>query len=64
VRRERLHDLKLLFEREGLDIFPIGEFVPGTGIELVKRDGTRQEIAARGWNHFRQERHRDFFVPS
>jgi thiamine-monophosphate kinase len=53
VRRERLHDLKLLFEREGLDLFSIGEFVPGSGIELVRKDCTRQQIAARGWNHFR-----------
>jgi thiamine-monophosphate kinase len=53
VRRERLADIRGLFEREGLDIFPIGEFVPGTGIELARTDGTRQPIPGRGWNHFR-----------
>jgi thiamine-monophosphate kinase len=53
VRRERLEGLKELAGKECCGIFPIGEFVPGQGIELTKKDGTTQPLSALGWDHFR-----------
>ena len=53
VRRESLADLGKLFEQEGCALFPIGEFVPGTGIELARTDGSTQQLGALGWDHFR-----------
>jgi thiamine-monophosphate kinase len=53
IRRDGLEDLQKLAGKEGCDIFSIGEFLPGRGIELVKKDGTRQHLDALGWDHFR-----------
>lgn len=53
VKRERLTDVMGLFTREGLALFPIGEFVAGTGIEFARIDGTLQSVPGSGWDHFR-----------
>ncbi len=53
VRRESLEGLQELARKEGCDIFPIGEFVPGRGIQLERKDGTTQPLSALGWDHFR-----------
>ncbi len=53
VRRESLEDLKELARKRDCTIFPIGEFAPGQGIELVRKDGTTQQLSALGWDHFR-----------
>ncbi|MBI5568659.1 MAG: thiamine-phosphate kinase [Desulfomonile tiedjei] len=49
-------ELTLIMEtaaRKGCTFFPIGEFVAGAGIELIRADGTRLPITPRGWDHFR-----------
>ena len=57
-----IEDLQKQFEAEGRDLFPIGKFVAGAGMELVRIDGSRQDlnptrlgsfqIAIRGMSHF------------
>lgn len=38
---------------EGWTLSPIGEFVEGGGMRLVRRDGTVETIRPTGWDHFR-----------
>ncbi len=55
IKPELLGKLEKDFEGQGRRLFPIGEFVPGRGIELVRIDGSREDLSARGWDHFRQQ---------
>jgi thiamine-monophosphate kinase len=48
-----IEDLQKQFEAEGLDLFPIGKFVASPAMELVRIDGSRQNLNPRGWDHFR-----------
>lgn len=48
-----IEDLQKQFEAEGRDLFPIGKFVAGPAMELVRIDGSRQDLTPRGWDHFR-----------
>ena len=50
-----IEDLHKQFEAEGRDLFPIGNFVAGSGMELVRIDGSRQDLTPRGWDHFRSQ---------
>jgi len=43
---------KIPEHRDGVRITQIGEIVRGHGIELLKEDGKRERVAARGWDHF------------
>jgi thiamine-monophosphate kinase len=38
--------------RNGWKFYPIGEFVSGRKMQLIRTDGTKQEIAPAGWDHF------------
>jgi thiamine-monophosphate kinase len=53
IRRDSVPDLMSLADQNHWDFFPIGEFVPEPGIRLIRSDGTRQDLVARGWDHFR-----------
>jgi len=53
VKPEQLTSLMGTAERHGCTFFPIGEFVTRGGIEMIRADGTRLPITARGWDHFR-----------
>lgn len=53
VNPDRLADLEKTFKTNGLDLFPIGEFVPGDEMVLQRSDGKREELAWGGWDHFR-----------
>jgi len=53
VERGLLAELQKQFEAAGRSLFSIGEFTAGLGMELVRIDGRRQDMAPRGWDHFR-----------
>lgn len=53
VRSDALHMLAEQFRSRGLTLTPIGEFVPGRGIVLQRRDGSSTDLARGGWDHFR-----------
>jgi thiamine-monophosphate kinase len=53
VRPEMVRTLGEIFTRAGCQFFPIGEFVPGRSMEILRRDGTRQNLLPGGWDHFR-----------
>ena len=48
-------DLQKQFESEGRDLFPIGKFIARPGMELVRIDGSRQDLIPRGWDHFKRQ---------
>ncbi len=53
VRPEMAAHLGEVFASAGSQFFPIGEFVASRSMEILRRDGTRQNISPRGWDHFR-----------
>ncbi len=53
IRPSRVADLEDLFEQRGCELHPIGEFAPGTGIQLARTDGSTETLAPRGWDHFK-----------
>ncbi len=53
VKPGLIGDLQKRFEAEGLKLFPIGRFTTGPAMELVRIDGTRQDLRPRGWDHFK-----------
>jgi thiamine-monophosphate kinase len=53
VKPGLIGDLQKRFEAEGLKLFPIGRFTAGSAMELVRIDGTRQDLSPRGWDHFK-----------
>jgi thiamine-monophosphate kinase len=50
-----VEDLHKQFEAEGRTLFTIGNFVAGPGMELVRIDGSRQDLIPHGWDHFRSQ---------
>jgi len=48
-----LGELQKQFKAQGRSLFAIGEFTVGPGMDLVRIDGSRQELTPRGWDHFR-----------
>jgi len=53
VRPDKLEDVRKRFETNGLDLYPIGEFVSGHEMFLERPDGRREALAWGGWDHFR-----------
>lgn len=48
-----LQGLQKQFEEEGRHLFTIGQFVAAPKMELVRADGSSQDLIPRGWDHFR-----------
>jgi thiamine-monophosphate kinase len=53
VKPGSIEDLQKKFEAEGTELLPIGNFTADPSMELVRIDGTRQDIGPGGWDHFR-----------
>lgn len=53
VRAEKLEDLTARFKANGLEIYPIGEFVSNDTMILERSDGRREPLAWGGWDHFK-----------
>jgi len=53
VNSDKLADLEKKFKANGLDLFTIGEFLPGDKMVLQRSDGQKEELAWGGWDHFR-----------
>jgi len=52
LKPDMVERLREIAAEEGWRIFPIGEFTAGSGMELVRLDGTRRSFTAEGWDHF------------
>jgi len=52
VKSEMVEEIRSRAEDRGWNFLPIGEFVEGKGMELVRLDGTHEPLAPRGWDHF------------
>jgi len=53
IRPESLQDVMAAAPGDSWNLLPIGEFVRGDRVELVRRDGSTRNLQALGWNHFR-----------
>jgi thiamine-monophosphate kinase len=52
VRHEIAEEINARAADRGWSFLPIGGFIEGRGMELVRRDGTRESFTPRGWDHF------------
>lgn len=53
MSRDRLSVVAEKFRDQGLHLFPIGEFCEGSGMELMRADGSKSVLAPSGWDHFK-----------
>ncbi|MEW6529635.1 MAG: thiamine-phosphate kinase [Thermodesulfobacteriota bacterium] len=53
LKRDIAEDLRQRAAQQGTQLHLIGEFIAGSGMELVRRNGTREPFGPRGWDHFR-----------
>ncbi|MBM4328690.1 MAG: thiamine-phosphate kinase [Deltaproteobacteria bacterium] len=53
LKHNMAEDLQRRAHQQGMRLHPIGEFIAGRGMELVRRNNTREPFGPRGWDHFR-----------
>lgn len=53
IRGDRLDEVADAMKAQGCALYPIGEFVEGAGIVLIRSDGTDVPVSAGGWDHFK-----------
>jgi thiamine-monophosphate kinase len=53
VRSDRIEELMRSAAQKDILLIPIGEINDSGRMEMIRPDGTRHDLAARGWDHFR-----------
>jgi len=55
LEADAVKNLKQTADAEGWMLVPIGEFVEGRGMRIIRRDGSTESFGPTGWDHFRSD---------
>ncbi|MCA1960890.1 MAG: thiamine-phosphate kinase [Desulfomonile sp.] len=53
LEADAVKSLRQKADSEGWMLVPIGEFVEGHGMQIIRRDGSTESLGPTGWDHFR-----------